>query len=700
MKLVTTAAEVVEAISGATVCVFDTETSSLRPHADGRVLAGLGVKPLGGEGLYISFRHRDSKNARLSELKTICDALRGKTLIGHNVKFDLAVILQEGIDLSNERCVDTLVTTRLTYEDLPNYELERLGSSILKIEGAPEARRGLKSYMRKLGLKTYDQIPAEVIYEPYVENDLELAEQLYRHTLPLIEERGLNDLFELEVKLTRALFRMETRGVQLDMEFVRGKLEEIAALLEKFERRAHKQAGCDFNLASNDEIRDAFHALDVRSPVMTSGGKQGAPKESWAKDVLEKIKHPLAETIGRWRKADSARKFYEQLVENSDANGMLHPSFHQAGAKTGRFSCSKPNAQNIPRAKGKSGMGRTAIADIKQREEKRRRYAEAGRTQIAFDEELEEELADPLEAQLLGSVRGAFVARPDHLWLVADYQGIEMRVLADYANERAMIRAFELGLDVHKLNMLAVFGKLPNEDDPTYKWMRDAAKQLGFGLIYGMGVSLLAIETGVSKGEAEDFMEAFFARYPSVRSTIKRAQDTCRNLGYLKNRWGRRRYLSVEKLYKALNFAVQGTSADMFKYVIDELDEMIVSRLLAAFMLLNIHDEIIVEIPVDQALTTIPLILDKMVDVPMIQRVPIRVDASVTLGRWSEKTSISCLMCGGSGIVSDQAEDELLRALYEGNQKLLDAARARQCVICDGKGYDLSLVKKAIRESS
>ncbi len=1025
MRLVSAADPIIEAIKDAPVCIFDTETRSLRPHADGKILAGLGVKPIHGEGFYISFRHADSKNAPMRELKRVCDALRGKTIVGHNVKFDQAVILQEGIDLSSERYVDSLVMTRLTYEDLPTYELEQLGVRVLKIADAGEAKRTLRAYRATLakarGVKleeiTYDMVPADVICE-YVAWDLSLPEQLYLHTLPLIEERGLTDLFELEVSLTRALFRMETRGVQLDQSFVDDKLVEIASLVEKFERQAYKQAGREFNLASSDEIRDAFHGLtpSVKSPVMTSGGKKGVQKESWAKDVLEKIKHPLADTIGRWRKVDSARKFYETLKENSDSQGVLHPSFHQAGAKTGRFSCSKPNAQNIPRHKGKAGMGKSAIVDIKKREDKKRRYQDAGRTQIAFDAELEEELQDPLEHRLLGSVRSAFVARPGHLWLVADYSQIELRITADYANERAMIRAFELGLDIHKLNTLAVFGRLPDENDPLYKWMRDAAKQLGFGLVYGMGVSLLAFETGTSKTEAEGFMDAFFERYPKLRSAIKKAQDTCLNNDFLRNRWGRRRYLPSEKLYKAFNFAVQGclpadtrvltqrgwerigdladvsivwtgerwasakklnrgaarrvrvylsdgttfdcderhkllvdggvwptwasvaeleglrlvednnqhwgeqigsvddwfffglmlgdgfisrkgdrwgcafgpsdldkgnlermltwldlhkirgydkrtgkprkgisvrysrkgrksgggdiggwtpealelwrwfgltadrgqcrtkrlppvafrldrvrreallmgyyaadgsktksrnytgvghiesvngqlsrdmvklaktlglnarvsqgnmrgkpvtgvdffvnkrplicerveflgreemftlsvdddrhafsteglisknTAADMFKHVINELDAVILARGLLAYMLLNIHDEIITEIRIEDALTAIPVLLDKMIDIPKITRVPIRVDASVTFGRWSEKRSIACRKCDGAGVTTSRSEDELLRALYGGDQRLLDETIVQACEDCAGKGYDLSRV--------
>ena len=182
MTLVNTADPIIRAISGSPVVVIDTETSSLHTWRDGKVLAGIGVRPLGGPSFYLPFRHADSDNAPLSELEKLSVALRGHTLMGHNIAFDLAVLWQEGVDLVDESTLCTVVITRLVSEDEPSYKLKRLAKKYLD-DAAGESEKMLKQYMRTHKLATYDQVPAPVIL-PYALDDLRFPEGLYNEFFP------------------------------------------------------------------------------------------------------------------------------------------------------------------------------------------------------------------------------------------------------------------------------------------------------------------------------------------------------------------------------------------------------------------------------------------------------------------------------------------------------------------------------------
>ncbi len=746
IQLVYEAKPVLDALGDNPVVIIDTETSSKYPHRDGKILAGVGVKPLGGPSFYMPVRHKDSQNASLRTMRGLMEELRGLTQIYHHPKFDLAVLFNDGVDFLDEDVLDTVVMTRLTYEDEVNYELKRLGKRFIK-DDAGELEKELKRLMKERGWTSYDQIPAEMILA-YVGEDLELTEGLFKLTTPLINKRGLAPLLKLEQRVTRTLFYMEQHGFLMDRDYIEGpegrdgvrkggehkgiltmiesekkeiyriagrslrkRLKELDPELDEAERarteaglRLYKDSGNTFNHNSAPELKKVFNGLGVHSPVMTSGGKKKKqPQESWAKDALAKIDHPMADMIAKLRGMENIEHYYAGFMEMMDANDVIHCSIHQAGAKTGRCSCREPNFQNIPKFAGFSGGRGKGGARSMQRLQRKG----AGDDELVLDEELSAEFASELEGELIGKVRGAFIPRPGCFLLICDWSQIELRILADYANALMMLRAFELGIDIHKLTAQAAYGALPKDAPKSlYEWWRGMGKDLNFGLVFGMGVALLATKISRSKEEAQEFMDRFFATFPEVKDFIDNVPRVCmeqdrlrvhkrrwgKELGWVSNKWGRRRYLPEDIVYRAVNFLIQGTAADLLKDALARIHEAIHDKFKTKF-LLTVHDEIIFEVPYEEAGTVIPVIMEQMGKSDKLRVEPL-VDVDWSPTRWSEKVTLACKTCKGKGKVVDVDEDTLLDALYRRKEKVLNAAQVTTCGSCGGDGYDLSLIER------
>ena len=774
MLLVLTADSIIEAIGDNPVVIIDTETSSLYPWRDGKILAGVGVKPRGGESFYLPFRHQNGgKQASLKELAKLGEALRGRELVFHNPKFDLAVLYNDGLDLSDEDVTDTVVLVRLVSEDEISYELKRLAKKYLD-PVAGESQKALRTLIKKMGwyetdesgdiVLRYDKVPAEVIASPYVEDDLRFTEGLYDKAMPFISSRGLKELLELEKQLTKRLFHVERYGFQLDREYIEGELRSISQLVDELERENGKLArvalrarvkelkltsvvkrwlklpkkerekelkqhsseteklliGCEFarkeseeaegeefNTYSSHDVRKVFEALGVISDVKT---KKGA--SSWAKTALAVVDHPLADNIVRCRATKNIKNYYETFIELMDSWAVIHCSLHQAGTRTGRLSCRSPNLQNVPRFEAFTGAKTGAIASMKRlkmkQEEaelkaKTKRYLEAGKHQISFDDEIAKEILGEFEGELFGKVRGAFVPRPGHFLLSVDWQQIELRIFADFAGEDELLKAFDLGLDVHRFTAIAAFGSLPDpkRNEQLYKWVRNMGKQIAFGLLYGMGIALLAIEIGRSKEEAQEFMDRYFARFRYAKQWIDSIHVECGDNGFVVDLWGRRRYLPRKLVYKAVNFLVQGSAADLMKDAFIRVYDALKNY--GTKILLTIHDEIIFEVPYNEAALVIPIIIKEMETCERI-KARLRCDAAWAPERWSQMyedkyvklCDLKCDVCGGKGqipslpgIEPEKVQDMLLVALYENNSKLLRSAEIHDCEACEARGYDL-----------
>jgi len=387
----------------------------------------------------------------------------------------------------------------------------------------------------------------------------ELIAALRTALLPKLKEGGLEPLFnEIELPVARILAEMEERGIAVDGAALNAISAELGEKLERMERECYRLAGRQFNLNSPIQLRQVLFddlKLSAKGLKKTKGGF------STDADALEKLAaiHPLPRQLLEYRGIAKLKSTYSdalpQLIDR--ATGRLHTSFHQALTATGRLSSTEPNLQNIPTR------------------------TEEGRR-----------------------IRRAFVAAPGCLMLSADYSQIELRVLAHLSGDPTLIDAFRRGEDIHARTAAEVLGREPREIDAE---ARRLAKVINFGIIYGMGPQRLAGELGISLKEASEYIKKYFERLPGVHTYLEESLAQARERGWVATMYGRRRYLpelnspqggaraQAERI--AVNTPLQGTAADLIKLAMIRLDGAIKERKWTARMLLQVHDELLLEMP-------------------------------------------------------------------------------------------------------
>jgi DNA polymerase I len=385
----------------------------------------------------------------------------------------------------------------------------------------------------------------------------ELIAALRKALLPKLKEAGLEPLFnEIELPVARILAEMEETGIAVDGEALNAISAELGAKLERMEQDCYRLAGRQFNLNSPIQLRQVLFddlKLSVKGLKKTKGGF------STDADTLEKLAaiHPLPHQLLEYRALAKLKSTYSdalpQLIDR--ATGRLHTSFHQALTATGRLSSTDPNLQNIPTR------------------------TEEGRR-----------------------IRRAFVAAPGWLMLSADYSQIELRVLAHLSGDPTLIDAFRRGEDIHARTAAEVLGCRPEEVDAE---ARRLAKVINFGIIYGMGPQRLAGELGINLKEASEYIKKYFERLPRVHTYLEESLAQARERGWVATMYGRRRYLpelnspqggaraQAERI--AVNTPLQGTAADLIKLAMIRLDRAIKEQKWKARMLLQVHDELLLE---------------------------------------------------------------------------------------------------------
>jgi len=434
----------------------------------------------------------------------------------------------------------------------------------------------------------------ELLGEPRVA-DADPAQQACRavavaHRLrPLVEERlrlhEMERLFwELEMPLARVLADMELAGILLDCTRLAALSEELALTLARLMDEIHRMAGGEFNINSPPQLRTVlFERLKI-SPRGIRKGKTGLSTDV---DVLTRLArdHPLPGKILEYRALSKLKSTYVDALPGlcDPRTGRVHTSFNQTVAATGRLSSSDPNLQNIP---------------IRTEEGRR--------------------------------IRAAFVAAPGHRLLSADYSQIELRLLAHLAEDPTLIAAFRAGEDIHARTAAEVFPHLPPADG------RRLAKVMNFGIVYGMGPQRAAREMGVSQAEAAAYIDGYFARYPGVRRFIDTTVAAARQRGWVSTVLGRRRYLpelnsrdhAVRQFAEraATNTPIQGSAADLIKLAMLAVPRRLAAAGLGARMLLQVHDELVLEVPEAQVEATAGTVRDAMERVWSDLRVPLRVD--------------------------------------------------------------------------
>jgi len=405
---------------------------------------------------------------------------------------------------------------------------------------------------------------------------------------PLTEQldaRGGRMLFdEVEIPLVRVLARMEDAGILVDREYLEELGESLRDRLATLEKQIYQAAGESFNINSTLQLREVLYDR-LKLPVLKKTPK-GQP--STDASVLQKLvdEHPMVEHLLHYRELEKLRSTYvDGLLPLIAEDGRIHCLFNQTGAATGRISSEQPNMQNIPVR------------------------SEEGRT-----------------------IRRAFVAPPGHVFVVADYSQIELRILAHLSGDPGLTGAFAAGEDVHTATAARVFGVPPGEVSPD---LRRRAKVINFGLLYGMEAYGLAQRLEIGADEAKAHMDAYFSQFTKVEEFMTGIVTEARNSGYTETILGRRRYLpeltssnfrerqAGERM--ALNAPIQGSAADIIKKAMIQLDRELEAGDLGAMMLLQIHDELVIETPVGNLEATVALVRAVMEGVVSLH-VPLVVD--------------------------------------------------------------------------
>jgi DNA polymerase-1 len=442
------------------------------------------------------------------------------------------------------------------------------------------------------GQITFDQV-AIAEAAPYACADADMTLRLVKPlTQELVRLQQWELFHEIEMPMVPILVEMEMTGVRLDAEYLGHMSAELDAEQQRIERAIYDLVGHEFNLNSTKQLSEVlFEELGLP--------KRGIRKTQYgystAADVLELLqrKHPVIQLILDHRQISKLKSTYVDTLPAliNPRTGRVHTSYNPTGAVTGRLSSSNPNLQNIPI--------RTAL----------------GR-----------------------QIRKAFVPEEGWLFLAADYSQIELRVLAHVSQDEALLDAFERDQDVHARTAAAVYGVALDE---VTREQRTIAKTVNFGLIYGQSAFGLAQQTGLDFDEAERFIDAYFANYPGVKRWLDKTRNRAHADGYVETLLGRRRYFpelqGTRRAYagqraaaarQAINAPIQGTAADILKIAMIRLDRALDELGLEARMVLQVHDEVVLEVPRDELPAVAPLVREVMEGAYAL-RVPLKVDMEV-----------------------------------------------------------------------
>jgi DNA polymerase I len=602
-------AELVEKLNQAQVISFDVETTSLdKMRAE---LVGICLAVQSPVGYYIPVGHLDGEaqatsgqmnlfadsGAKLAEgqlpLQEVLDALRPPLTntdipkIAHNAKYDYTILDQYGLRVTPIG-FDSMIAEWLTdpgskHKGLKDLARHRLGIEMTDIDALIGSGKKQRSF-------------AEVAIEdaaPYGAADADITLRLVKPLRAEIEEKGLTKILDIEMPLIEILSDMEQAGIGIDLDFFRQMSQDLAARLEAVETAVFDIAGEPFNLNSSQQMSDILF------------GKLGLPRDgvsktksghySTAASVLESLrsadKTGIIKLILEHRELGKLKSTYvDALPELVNPNtGRLHTSFNQTGAITGRIASSNPNLQNIP-----------------------------------------------IRSEIGQQIRRGFVARPDYYFLAADYSQVELRILAHISQDEALLEAFRQGQDIHRTTAAAVYGI--DVADVDYN-QRRFAKAVNFGLIYGMGAYRLSRDSDLTLAEAENYIKEYFARFPGIQTYLDQTKELAQRQGYVETLLGRRRYFPVfqgagsrnrqarmRAEREAINHPIQGTAADIIKIAMINLHKRL--EPFGAHMLLQVHDELLLEVPATELDEVRKLVIEIMSGAYELD-VPLKVDASV-----------------------------------------------------------------------
>lgn len=560
---------------------IDTETSGLNPYTS--KLVGISLCWEKNIAYYVI-----PAPDRLSKLKPILEDEKVKKF-GHNIKFDMHVFAAAGISLKGIT-FDTMIAAYLINPGQRQHSLDNLVFAELGYQMQPITDligTGKKQI-------SFADVPLDHACD-YACEDADYTFQLVEPLRKQLIEKNNLELFEtIEMPLVSVLAQMEQHGITLDTKFLEKMSKELGAELAQIEKRIYKIAGGEFNIASPKQLKEVlFEWLDIP----TDGLSKTKTGISTAASELEKMKglHPIIEEIVRFRELSKLKSTYlDALPKLVDKNGKIHTSYNQTIAATGRLSSTDPNLQNIP---VKTDLGK--------------------------------------------KIRCAFIAEKGNKILSADYSQIELRIIASLADDKKMIETFKRGIDIHTQTAAEINGVTPDAVTPQ---MRYAAKAINFGIIYGQGAWGLSETAGISRQQAKEFIDKYFSVHVEIKNYIEKMKADARKKGYAETFFGRRRYLpeinssmsmvAAAAERAAINHPIQGTQADLIKMAMIQISNRLSNVCPHAKMLLQVHDELVFEVPEKDVKKVAEFVQQEMAAVYTLAA-PVKTDVEVG-NNWGE----------------------------------------------------------------
>jgi len=610
--------DLVEKLENAPSISFDVETTGLDKMTAG--LVGLCLAVNSPIGYYVPIGHLDQikqhDKGQMSlfagdeilaqgqlPLEQVLSAIRSAMTnpsipkIAHNAKFDYTVLDQHGLRVTPIG-FDTMIGEWLTdpatkHKGLKDLARHRLGIEMTEITSLIGKGRSQK---------TFAEVPIEEA-APYGAADADVTLRLVNPLRQEIKAKNQEEILDLEMPLVEVLSAMEQAGVKLDTDFFKKMSQELTQELASLETQIYEIAGEPFNINSTQQLSDILFkklGLPHEGLKRTKSGHY-----STAASVLDSLKQSddtgIIDAITNYRELGKLKSTYvDALPELVNPNtGRIHTSFNQTGAITGRIASNSPNLQNIP-----------------------------------------------IRSEMGQKIRRGFVTDPGWVFLAADYSQVELRVLAHISQDEALITAFLEDQDIHRTTAAAVYN-VPVEE-VTFN-QRRFAKAVNFGLIYGMGAFRLARDSELTLAEAEKYIAEYFENFPGIRRYLDQTKEMARSQGYVETLLGRRRYFPIFKMpqtgsnrqawmraeREAVNHPIQGTAADIIKIAMKQLHEALNSY--QARMVLQVHDELVLEVPEVELAEVKPLMIEIMSGALKLD-VPLKVDASTGIN-WLELKS-------------------------------------------------------------
>jgi DNA polymerase I len=548
----------------------------------------------GGAGLFDAGLAPDQirESEALAALKPLLES-QGILKIGFNIKFNAVMFAQAGITVRN-------------YDDaqLMSYALDA-GRNAHGLEALAERWLGhavvdygglIGSGKNKL---SFDQVPIDGATE-YSAESADVILRLWRVLKPRLVAERMTTVYEtLERPLVNVLARMERRGISIDRQVLSRLSGDFAQTAARVEAELQELAGEPINVGSPKQIGDIlFGKMGIPGGTKTKTGAWSTSAQIL--DDLAEQGHEFAKKILEWRQVSKLKSTYTDALPTyvNPQTHRVHTTYALAATTTGRLSSNEPNLQNIP--------VRT----------------EDGR-----------------------KIRRAFIATPGHKLVSADYSQIELRLLAEIADIPVLKQAFRDGLDIHAMTASEMFG-VPIKDMPGE--VRRRAKAINFGIIYGISAFGLANQLGIAREEASAYIKKYFERFPGIRAYMDETRDFCRNHGYVLTLFGRKCHYPEIKASNAsvrafneraaINARLQGTAADIIRRAMIRMEDALAEHKLSAQMLLQVHDELIFEVPDEEVAATLPVVQHVMQDAPfpaVLLSLPLQVDARAA-NNWDE----------------------------------------------------------------